>query len=144
VSTVGNNDCHAILRGGKVPNFDAENVEIASQTLVNAGLTPRLMIDASHANSNKDYRNQPLVLDDVASQMEAGDTRIFGVMIESHLVGGRQDLVAGQSLVYGQSITDGCIDWDTSVQVLERLALAVRTRRQVAAQSAHALIGSQA
>lgn len=144
VSTVGNNDCHAILRGGKVPNFDAENVEIASQTLIKAGLTPRLMIDASHANSNKDYRNQPLVLDDVASQMEAGDTRIFGVMIESHLVGGRQDLVAGQSLVYGQSITDGCIDWDTSVQVLERLALAVRTRRQVAAQSAHALIGSQA
>ncbi|HUH60768.1 MAG TPA: 3-deoxy-7-phosphoheptulonate synthase AroG [Candidimonas sp.] len=144
VSTVGNNDCHAILRGGKVPNFDAENVELASHTLVKAGLTPRLMIDASHANSNKDYRNQPLVLDDVASQMEAGDARIFGVMVESHLVGGRQDLVAGQPLVYGQSITDGCIDWDTSVQVLERLALAVRTRRLVSAQSANALIGSQA
>jgi 3-deoxy-7-phosphoheptulonate synthase len=144
VSTVGNDDCHAILRGGKVPNFDAENVELASQTLVKAGLMPRLMVDASHANSNKDYRNQPLVLDDIASQMEAGDARIFGVMVESHLVGGRQDLVSGQSLVYGQSITDGCIDWDTSVQVLERLALAVRTRRQVSAQSANALIGSQA
>src|SRR3546814_2925548 len=78
------------------------------------------MIDASHANSNKDYRNQPLVLDDVAGQMEAGDERIFGVMIESNLVEGRQDLVAGQTLTYGQSITDGCISWDSSIQVLER------------------------
>ncbi|MGB6103525.1 MAG: 3-deoxy-7-phosphoheptulonate synthase AroG [Pusillimonas sp.] len=144
VSTVGNNDCHVILRGGKTPNFDAENVEAACQTLVKSGLRPRIMVDASHANSNKDYKNQPLVLDDVAGQMEAGDERIFGVMIESNLVGGRQDLVPGQALTYGQSITDGCIDWDASVQVLERLALAVRNRRQASVQSANALIGSKA
>ncbi|SHG90912.1 3-deoxy-7-phosphoheptulonate synthase AroG [Pollutimonas bauzanensis] len=144
VSTVGNNDCHAILRGGKAPNYDAENVESACQTLSKAGLRPRLMIDASHANSNKDYRNQPLVIDDVAAQMEAGDERIFGVMVESHLVGGRQDLVPGQPLVYGQSITDGCIDWEASVKVLERLSQAVKNRRQLLAQSANALIGSQA
>ncbi|CAM5412921.1 3-deoxy-7-phosphoheptulonate synthase AroG [Eoetvoesiella caeni] len=138
VSTAGNNDCHVILRGGKVPNYDAENVEQACQVLAKAGLPQRIMIDASHANSNKDYRNQPLVLDDVARQMEGGEARICGVMVESHLVGGRQDLVAGQPLTYGQSITDGCIDWDTSVQVLERLALAVRNRRKLAVQSAAA------
>lgn len=144
VSTAGNNDCHAILRGGKTPNYDAENVAAACQTLVKSGLPSRLMVDASHANSNKDYLNQPLVIDDIAGQMEAGNECIFGVMIESHLVGGRQDLVAGKPLVYGQSITDGCIDWDASVKVLERLAEAVKTRRQVRAQSANALIGSQA
>ncbi len=93
------------------------------------------MIDASHANSNKDYRNQPRVLDEIATQIEGGDARICGVMVESHLVGGRQDLVAGQPLVYGQSITDGCIDWDTSLQVLKRLSLAVKNRREVAAHS---------
>ncbi|NYT81567.1 3-deoxy-7-phosphoheptulonate synthase AroG [Alcaligenaceae bacterium] len=144
VSTVGNNDCHVILRGGKVPNYDAENVEAACQALMKNGLNPRIMVDASHANSNKDYRNQPLVLDDIAAQMEAGDERIFGVMVESNLVGGRQDLVEGQPLAYGQSITDGCIDWDASVRVLERLAEAVRKRRQACAQSANALIGSHA
>ncbi|AEC20075.1 phospho-2-dehydro-3-deoxyheptonate aldolase,Phe-sensitive [Pusillimonas sp. T7-7] len=143
VSTAGNEDCHLILRGGKSPNYDAASVDAASQVLVKAGQHPRIMIDASHANSNKDYRNQPLVLNDVAGQMEAGDERIFGVMIESNLVEGRQDLVAGQTLTYGQSITDGCISWDSSVQVLERLALAVKNRRQVAAQSANALIGSK-
>lgn len=142
VSTVGNNDCHIILRGGKAPNYDAESVESACQSLAKSGLRPRIMVDASHANSNKDYKNQPLVLDDVASQMEAGDDRIFGVMIESNLVGGRQDMVPGQALTYGQSITDGCIDWDSSVQVLERLALAVQNRRSTSAQSANALIGS--
>lgn len=135
VSTVGNEDCHAILRGGKVPNYDAENVAQACQVLAQAGLRPRLMVDASHANSNKDYKNQPLVINDVAAQVEAGDEHIFGVMIESNLIGGRQDLVAGQPLTYGQSITDGCIDWDSSVQVLERLAQAVKNRRKVVAQS---------
>lgn len=144
VSTAGNNDCHLILRGGKAPNYDAASVDASCQSLIKAGLRPRVMIDASHANSNKDYKNQPLVLEDVAAQMEAGDERIFGVMIESNLVGGRQDLVAGQTLTYGQSITDGCIDWDSSVQVLERLALAVRNRRQGMTQSANALIGSKA
>lgn len=141
VSTVGNNDCHVILRGGKKPNYDAQSVELASQDLEKAGLRPRIMIDASHANSSKDYRNQPLVLQDVAQQLEAGEQRIFGVMIESNLVAGRQDLVAGQPLTYGQSITDGCIDWDSSVQVLETLAQAVRARREHCAQS---LIGTQA
>jgi 3-deoxy-7-phosphoheptulonate synthase len=134
VSTAGNNDCHLILRGGKTPNFDAANVDAACQLLQKAGLQAKLMIDASHANSNKDYRNQPLVVEDVATQMQTGEERIFGVMVESNLVGGRQDLVPDQPAVYGQSITDGCIDWDASVQVLERLAKAVRTRRQ---QRAH-------
>jgi len=132
VSTVGNDDCHVILRGGKAPNYDAESIEQASQALTKAKLFPRLMVDASHSNSNKDYRNQPKVIDDIADQLEHGEERIFGVMVESHLVAGRQDLVAGQPLTYGQSITDGCIDWDTSLQVLERLAKAVRARRKAA------------
>jgi len=118
-----------ILRGGKQPNFDAANVEAASQVLNTSGLPARLMIDASHANSNKNPENQPKVVDDIANQLEAGETRIVGVMVESHLVGGRQDLVPGCELIYGQSITDGCISWDSSVQVLERLATAVRARR---------------
>ena len=136
VSTVGNEDCHLILRGGKLPNYDAQSVEEASTTIAKAGLPARIMIDASHANSNKDYRNQPAVIDDVCIQAESGDERIFGVMIESNLVGGRQDLVAGQPLVYGQSITDGCVDWDSSVKMLERLAAAARKRRATLAQSA--------
>ncbi len=138
VSTVGNEDCHAILRGGKVPNYDADSVDQACQVLGQAGLRPRLMVDASHANSNKDYRNQPLVIENVANQVESGDEHIFGVMVESNLVGGRQDLVEGQPLTYGQSITDGCIDWDASVQVLERLSQAVKNRRKVVAQAAAA------
>nr|WP_321267299.1 3-deoxy-7-phosphoheptulonate synthase AroG [Alcaligenes faecalis] len=130
VSTVGNNDCHVILRGGKTPNYDAENVEATSQAMIKAGMVPRVMVDASHANSNKDYRRQPEVLADVAGQISGGDMRICGVMIESHLVGGRQDVVEGKPLTYGQSITDGCIDWDDTVVVLEKLAQAVRQRRQ--------------
>src|SRR5690554_3266715 len=136
VSTVGNNDCHMILRGGKVPNYDAANVEAAGQAMSESGLQARLMIDASHANSDKDYRKQPLVIEDVCQQMEAGSDYIFGVMVESNLVAGRQDLVDGQPLTYGQSITDGCIDWDTSVAVLNRLAEAVKRRRARASQSA--------
>ncbi|MBV6307191.1 3-deoxy-7-phosphoheptulonate synthase AroG [Candidimonas humi] len=136
VSTLGNEDCHIILRGGKAPNYDAASVEQACQFLVKSSLRPRLMIDASHANSSKDYRKQPEVVQDIAHQLEQGDERIFGVMVESHLVGGRQDLVPGQPLVYGQSITDGCIDWDTSVQVLDRLAAAVASRRQAIAAAA--------
>ncbi|HCQ46262.1 MAG TPA: 3-deoxy-7-phosphoheptulonate synthase [Achromobacter sp.] len=135
VATAGNPDCHVILRGGKVPNFDAPSVDAASQTLAKAKLPARLMIDASHANSSKDPENQPRVIDDVARQMEAGDARLIGVMVESHLLGGRQDMVPGKPLVYGQSITDGCIDWDASVAVLERLAHAVRERRRVALTS---------
>ncbi|NYE26079.1 3-deoxy-7-phosphoheptulonate synthase AroG [Pigmentiphaga litoralis] len=135
VSTNGNEDCHLILRGGKAPNFDAASVEAASLDMAKAGLAPRIMIDASHANSSKKPENQPQVIDDVARQMEAGDTRIVGVMVESHLVAGRQDLIPGQPLVYGQSITDGCIDWDSSVQVLQRLAQAVKARRLAVGQS---------
>ena len=111
-ATTGNPDCHVILRGGKAPNYDADSVEAASQVLAKAGLAPRLMIDASHANSLKDPENQPRVIEDIAAQIEAGETRIIGAMIESHLVAGRQDLVPGQALAYGQSITDGCIGWD--------------------------------
>jgi 3-deoxy-7-phosphoheptulonate synthase len=128
-ATAGNPDCHVILRGGKAPNYDAASIEAASQVLVKAGLPARLMVDASHANSGKDPDNQPAVIDDIAAQLEAGERRIVGVMVESHLVGGRQDLVDGQPLRYGQSITDGCLGWEASGQVLERLAAAVRMRR---------------
>ena len=97
--------------------------------LKKAGLNSSVMIDASHANSGYDPENQPVVVDAVARQIENGNRCIVGMMVESHLVGGRQDLVPGKPLRYGQSITDGCIDWDTSVEVLERLAQAVRARR---------------
>ena len=135
-STSGNDDCHIILRGGKVPNFDAESVEAASVEATKSGIRPAIMIDASHANSSKNPENQPLVLADVGAQVAAGDHRIIGVMIESNLVAGRQDLVPGKPLTYGQSITDGCIGWDTTVETLERLAEAVATRRQRTAQVA--------
>ena len=128
-ATAGNPDCHVILRGGKTPNYDAAHIESASQVLEKSGLSARLMVDASHANSGKNPENQPAVIEDIAVQMEAGETRIIGVMIESHLVAGQQNLVAGQPLVYGQSITDGCIGWDQTVAVLTRLAEAVRQRR---------------
>jgi 3-deoxy-7-phosphoheptulonate synthase len=129
-ATRGNPDCHVILRGGKAPNYDAESVAVTSRLLEKAGLPARLMIDASHANSGKNPQNQPKVIDAVAAQVEAGGP-IVGVMVESHLVGGRQDLVPGQPLTYGQSITDGCIDWDASVAILERLAQAVRVKARL-------------
>ena len=136
-STHGNEDCHVILRGGKLPNYDAANVAAACSALAKAGVTERLMIDASHANSGKQPENQPRVVADIAAQLEAGETRIQGVMVESHLVAGRQDLVPGCELTYGRSITDGCIGWETTVEVLERLAEAVRRRRHnLAAQAA--------
>ncbi|WP_194712803.1 3-deoxy-7-phosphoheptulonate synthase AroG [Noviherbaspirillum soli] len=129
VSTGGNEDCHIILRGGKAPNYDAASVEEACKAIAANGLAARVMIDASHANSSKKPENQVPVCADIASQVARGDTRIVGVMVESHLVAGRQDLVPGKELTYGQSITDGCIDWDSSVRVLEGLAEAVRQRR---------------
>jgi 3-deoxy-7-phosphoheptulonate synthase len=129
VSTAGNEDCHIILRGGKAPNYDAASVEDACKQLAANGLASRLMIDASHANSSKNPQNQVPVCADIGAQIAAGDTRIVGVMVESHLVGGRQDLVPGKELTYGQSVTDGCIDWETSVAVLENLAASVRARR---------------
>jgi 3-deoxy-7-phosphoheptulonate synthase len=128
-STTGNQDCHVILRGGEWPNYDAPNVAAICGELRKAGLNASVMIDASHANSGYDPENQPVVADAVARQLENGNRCIIGMMIESHLVGGRQDLVPGKPLRYGQSITDGCIDWDTSVEVMERLARAVRMRR---------------
>lgn len=131
VRTAGNEDCHVILRGGKQPNYDHASVEAASALMLANGLDPRIMIDASHANSSKKPENQPLVVADIASQVGAGDGRLVGVMVESHLVAGRQDLVEGKPLVYGQSITDGCIGWDESVAVLEQLAAAVHDRREV-------------
>jgi len=129
-ATDGNADCHIVLRGGKAPNYDAASVDAASETMRAAGLTPAVMIDASHANSSKDPERQPLVMKDVAWQIATGEQRIVGVMIESHLVGGNQPLIAGRPLAYGQSITDGCIDWDTSSAVLEDLADAVTARRR--------------
>src|SRR5262249_24986092 len=128
-TTAGNSDCHVILHGGRAPNYDAASVNAACETIAAAGLNACVMIDASHGNSGKRYENQPKVLDAIAQQLKAGETRIGGVMIESHLVAGRQDLVGGRPLVYGQSITDACIDWDTSVLMLERLSEAVERRR---------------
>jgi 3-deoxy-7-phosphoheptulonate synthase len=135
-ATTGNEDCHIILRGGKTPNYDAQSVEAAASEAVKAGLRPALMIDASHANSAKKYENQPRVIADVAAQIAGGDRRIVGAMIESNLVAGRQDLVPGRPLTYGQSITDGCVGWDESVAMLRALAAAVEERRARAAMVA--------
>ncbi|WP_353043490.1 3-deoxy-7-phosphoheptulonate synthase [Mesorhizobium sp. M1023] len=128
-TTTGNEDCHVILRGGIAPNYDAASIAAASAELGRIGVAPRLMIDVSHANSNKKPENQPLVAADVAGQIAAGDERIIGIMIESNLVAGRQEVVPGKPLVYGQSITDGCIDWETTETVLHGLADAVEQRR---------------
>jgi 3-deoxy-7-phosphoheptulonate synthase len=132
-ATAGNPDGHVILRGGKTPNYGAEDVAAACKLLEQAGLKARVMVDASHANSSKRPENQPRVVDAIAAQLEGGERRVVGVMVESHLIAGRQELVPGKPLVYGQSITDACIDWPTSVGVLERLASAVRLRRKRAA-----------
>ncbi|MFY9721815.1 MAG: 3-deoxy-7-phosphoheptulonate synthase, partial [Azonexus sp.] len=129
VSTMGNEDCHVILRGGKSPNFDAASVEAACEEIAKAGLAARLMVDFSHGNSRKQYKLQMEVCDSVAAQMAAGEERIVGVMVESHLVEGRQDLSPDKPLTYGQSVTDACLGWEDSVAVLEKLAAAVRARR---------------
>jgi len=128
-STIGNSDCHIILRGGIEPNYDGENVNSASAQLEAAGLPPRLMIDFSHANSQKQYERQITVGHDVAAQIESGEHRIFGVMIESHLVAGRQNVSEGKELVFGQSVTDACIGWKATEALLRHLANAVRIRR---------------
>jgi 3-deoxy-7-phosphoheptulonate synthase len=129
VSTTGNEDCHVILRGGKTPNYDAASVDAAGRGLAEAGIPARIMIDFSHSNSSKKPEKQVEVAQDVAHQVANGDDRIFGVMVESHLKAGRQDLVPGKPLAYGVSITDGCISWDESRGVLEALAEGVRKRR---------------
>ncbi len=129
VSTGGNEDCHVILRGGKEPNYDAASVDKACKELAAAGLASRLMIDFSHANSRKQYKLQVDVARDVGAQIAAGESRIMGVMVESHLKEGRQDLTPGKALEYGKSVTDACIGWEDSVAVLDTLADAVRARR---------------
>jgi 3-deoxy-7-phosphoheptulonate synthase len=129
VATRGNEDCHVILRGGKNPNYDAASVEAACRELAEAGLAQHVMIDLSHSNSQKQFQRQIVVGEDIAHQLASGEDRIIGVMIESHLKEGRQDLVAGRELAYGQSITDACIGWEASVPLLDRLADAVRKRR---------------
>jgi 3-deoxy-7-phosphoheptulonate synthase len=128
--TAGNPDCHIILRGGRqTTNYDAAAVAETAAQMEKAGVAPRIMIDCSHANSNKDYTRQGFVCRNVAAQVAAGDRRILGVMIESNLVAGAQTLAPGKPLVYGQSITDGCIDWNETHELLTELAAAVRLAR---------------
>jgi 3-deoxy-7-phosphoheptulonate synthase len=131
VSTGGNEDCHLILRGGKTPNYDKASIDAACQELGAAGLAQRVMVDFSHANSSKQYQRQIEVGADVARQVAGGDDRIIGVMIESHLNPGRQDLSPGKPLAYGVSITDACIGWDDSEKLLRQLGDSVRQRRVV-------------
>ena len=127
--TAGNEDCHVILRGGRSPNYDSASVDAACKELAAAGLAQHLMVDFSHANSSKDFHRQLDVARDVAAQLAAGERRIVGVMAESHLNAGRQDLVPGKELNYGVSITDACLGWDDTVKLLDTLAEAVRRRR---------------
>ncbi len=129
-STTGNDDCHVILRGGITPNYNSVSVQSVCTSLTNFGLAPLLMIDCSHANSSKDYTRQKEVARDVATQISAGDVRIMGAMIESHLNEGRQEHMPGRELAYGKSITDACLGWQDSVELLEILAASVRARRK--------------
>ena len=132
--TIGNEDCHAILRGGKAPNYDSASIEAAARDLAAAGLAPRIMVDFSHANSSRQYQRQMDVGADVAAQLAAGEDRILGVMVESNLNPGRQDLVAGQPLAHGVSVTDACIGWEDTVHLLDLLADGVRSRRLARAE----------
>jgi 3-deoxy-7-phosphoheptulonate synthase len=132
ITTSGNPDAHLVLRGASEgPNYDAASVRQASVALAAAGLPARLMVDCSHGNSSKDHRRQSAVATNIAQQLASGSDTICGVMLESHLVAGRQDIVDGRAgLRYGQSVTDACLDWDTTVDVLQDLAMAVATRRK--------------
>ncbi|MFY9478589.1 MAG: 3-deoxy-7-phosphoheptulonate synthase [Pseudomonadota bacterium] len=134
VETAGNPDCHVILRGGKGPNYDAESVAAACKDLEAARLHPSLMVDFSHANSSKQHERQVVVAEDIAGQVSSGSTRVFGVMVESHLCAGAQKFTPGKDdaskLTYGQSITDACIGWDDSERVLQILSDAVKARRK--------------
>lgn len=129
-STTGNPDCHVILRGGKKPNYDADSVQSAADQIALSGQTPQFMIDCSHANSGKNHLQQETVCQNVAQQVANGENKIMGLMLESNLVAGRQNQQAGQPLVYGQSITDACMAWNSTEPLLHGLAAAVRTRRQ--------------
>ena len=134
VETRGNTDCHVILRGGKLPNYDAGSVNAACQALQAAGLPASLMVDCSHANSSKQYQRQLDVARDIAGQVAGGSQQVFGVMVESHLVAGAQKFTPGQDdparLTAGQSITDACLGWDDSAAALQVLADAVKARRE--------------
>ncbi|MFC3061568.1 3-deoxy-7-phosphoheptulonate synthase [Paenirhodobacter populi] len=133
-TTTGNRDCHLVLRGGSAgPNYAAADIAAVSAAAAKAGVDPGIVIDASHANSGKDPARQPAVIADIAAQIGAGETRIRGVMIESNLVAGRQDAVPGRSLIYGQSITDGCIGWEETRAMLHSLAKTVRAGQRQAA-----------
>lgn len=129
VETAGNEHCHVILRGGKEPNFSAEHIAETEAKLETAGLPKNIMVDFSHANSNKQFKRQMDVCEDVASQIENGNQSIFGVMVESHITEGNQKVVQGESLNYGQSITDACIGWGDTEVLLARLAEAVKKAR---------------
>ncbi len=134
VSTAGNESCHLILRGSSHgPNYDEDSVRSASEKLTKAGMTELVMVDCSHGNSKKDYRNQPLVAGEIAKQIASGSDRIGGVMIESNLVEGNQNFCCKEDLVYGKSITDQCINWEDTVKVLDVLAESVRERRRLKA-----------
>jgi 3-deoxy-7-phosphoheptulonate synthase len=136
-ATTGNGDCHIILRGGNRPNYDKASIESAAAELARCGVTQQMMIDASHANSGKKPENQPLVIAYIVAQISHGERRIVGAMIESNLVAGRQDVLPGGALTYGQSITDGCIDLETTEQVLDVLADAVTARRKMHSEKFH-------
>jgi 3-deoxy-7-phosphoheptulonate synthase len=129
-STAGNPDTHIILRGGKEPNFDAESIDKVSKELEAANLPATIMVDLSHANSKKQHDVQVDVANNVAEQIANGDKRIIGTMIESHLVAGRQDVKPDQELVYGQSITDACLGWEKTVELIDTLAQASKARRK--------------
>lgn len=131
VVTRGNDACHVILRGGhRRPNYHSEDIEQTAKALVRAGLPPRIMVDCSHGNSGKDHTRQPAVARDLAAQVAEGSRHVFGLMIEGHLVAGRQDVRSGEALTYGQSVTDACLGWDDTLPVLDDLAKAVRARRE--------------
>src|SRR2546421_7223425 len=130
VETRGNEDCHIILRGGREPNYDAKSVAAACKELVRVELPERLMIDCSHANAAKQYKRQVEVARDIARQIARGERRIVGVVVEPHLLEGRQDLEPGRPLQFGQSITDACLGWSDSVELLSSLAEGVRKRRK--------------
>lgn len=129
--TAGNQDCHVILRGGKHPNYDMFSVDDTRAMLEKSGLAPRIMVDASHANSRKQPARQIDVTNDIAAQVSRGNHDVFGVMLESNLVEGRQNVVEGEDLNYGQSITDACMGWDDTSVLLDTLASAVQSRRAV-------------
>jgi 3-deoxy-7-phosphoheptulonate synthase len=132
VETKGNKDCHIILRGGSDgPNFASEHVQAAASRLAESGVCDKVMVDFSHANSSKQHKKQIDVANDIAAQLSAGSNALFGVMIESHLVEGNQKVIEGQPLTYGQSITDACLGWDDTEQVMTTLNDAVVARRKV-------------